>query len=157
MSSVLTPNMEDYLETIITLEDKKKVVRAKDIAKALKVKMPSVTSAIEKLVRKKLVNHERYGYIELTTKGQEIASEIRRRHEILFSFLFETLNIDLETAEEDACKMEHLISPITIEKFVQFVQFVEACPEEHGLKCFNYYLKHGIRPEKCLLNKKKNK
>jgi len=149
MSLALTPNMEDYLETIIILEDQKKAVRVKDIAQALKVKMPSVTSALETLVEKNLVNHERYGYVELTDTGQEIASQIRYRHRILSRFLFETLNIDAQIAEEDACKIEHVISPLTFERLVQFVKFVDTCPKENGLKSFNYFLKYGKRPEIC--------
>ena len=102
-----------------------KVITVKDIAKALDVKMPSVTSAIEKLAEKNLVNHEKYGYVELTTAGEKIASEICRRHEVLFKFLSETLNIDPETAKKDACKIEHVISPTTLERLVKFIQFVE--------------------------------
>ena len=125
MSLALTPTMEDYLETIIALESKKKAVRVKDIAEALEVKMSSVTSAIGKLAEKELVNHEKYGYVELTPTGQKVASDIRRRHETLFRFLSETLNIDSEIAEKDACKMEHGISPTTLERLVKFIQFVE--------------------------------
>lgn len=136
MSLALTPTMEDYLETIITLEATKKAVRVKDIAKALKVKMPSVTSALGKLAEKNLVNHEKYGYVELTNRGKKVASEIYRRHEILFSFLSETLNIEPEIAEKDACQIEHVISPTTLERLVKFIEFVEE--QQNGI--FTDYL-----------------
>lgn len=138
MPLALTPNMEDYLEAIVIIEGRRKAVRVKDIAEALEVKMPSVTSAIGKLAKKELVNHEKYGYVELTTAGEKIASEIYRRHEILFGFLSETLNIDSETAEKDACKIEHVISSETLERLVKFIQFIESCPEkDNRLKSFN--------------------
>ena len=134
MSSALTPNMEDYLETIMILEATKKAVRIKDIAKALKVKMPSVTTTIERLTEKELVNHEKYGYVELTYAGEEIASEVYRRHKMLFKFLSETLRIDSQTAEKDACEMEHVISPQTLERLGQFIQFAETSLKEYGIK-----------------------
>ena len=94
----LTTSMEDYLEAISILEENKKYVRVKDIAKYMKVKMPSVTGALKSLTEKKLVNHEKYEYVELTDRGAMIAQEIRQRHGAILKFLTEVLNIDPESA-----------------------------------------------------------
>ena len=67
--TALTRSMEDYLEAISVLDEEKKYVRVKDIARYMKVKMPSVTGALKSLVEKKLVNHERYEYVELTDQA----------------------------------------------------------------------------------------
>ncbi len=114
----LSSTMEDYLETIFNLEKSKKVVRVKDIAKEMEVKLPTVTSMMNTLSQRGLVNHEKYEYVELTAKGKRIAKDVYRRHVILRDFLTDILNIDKETAEEDACKMEHAVSPVTLERVV---------------------------------------
>ena len=83
----LTPTMEMYLETIKKIGEKKKAVRVKGIAQELKIKMPSVSEALKSLSQKGLIKHERYGYIELTDKGNKLAEKIDFRHRVLFSFL----------------------------------------------------------------------
>ncbi len=65
-STDLSANMEDYMETISLLSSRNRVVRVKDIAKTLKITMPSVTAALNKLREKDLIYYEKYGFIELT-------------------------------------------------------------------------------------------
>ena len=65
----LTSVMEDYLEAIFDLDKQKKVVRVKDIAKRLNVKMPTVTSMLKTLSKRELVHYEKYEYVEPTEKG----------------------------------------------------------------------------------------
>ena len=123
-----TASMEDYLEAIANLGGRSQVVRVKEISEALGVKMPSVTSALKKLSERELVEHERYGSIKLTPEGDKVASDVILRHKALTHFLAEALGIDLEIAEEDACKIEHVISPISLERVIKFIEFIEACP-----------------------------
>ncbi len=139
----LSESMEDYIEAISHLEDRLKVVRVKNIAKALKVKMPSVSSAFGVLARKGLVKYEKYDYVELTPIGQEVAYRLRRRHENLKKFLENILGVDEENAEKDSCGMEHHISRSTINNIVKFMEFVEQCPQgsNNCLKNFHDYLK----------------
>jgi DtxR family Mn-dependent transcriptional regulator len=125
----ITPTMEDYLEAIGELRKKDEVVRVKNIARQLNVKMPSVTEALKALAKDGLIRHERYGYVELTQKGGRIAEEIYSRHRILFKFLNQILGIDARTADEDACKMEHTISSTVLEKLIEFIKTLEACPQ----------------------------
>ncbi|MDO9529183.1 MAG: metal-dependent transcriptional regulator [Syntrophales bacterium] len=152
----LSSTMEDYLEAIFNLEKSKKAVRVKDIAKEMEVKLPTVTSMMGTLAQRGLINHEKYEYVELTTKGKRIAKDVYRRHVILRDFLTDILNIDKETAEEDACKMEHAVSPVTLERVVKFMEFVENCPRSGSdwLQRFNDYQQHGRVDDKCLAQMK---
>lgn len=132
MNVELSPTMENYLEMIIRLSKRGKVVRVNSLAKELKVKMPSVSEALNLLKDDGLVTHEKYGYIELTEKGSKIAEEIFSRHKVLFAFLTKILGIDPVTADEDACKMEHVVSPVTFSKLISFVR--EFSDRQKGVK-----------------------
>jgi len=147
-----TASMEDYLEAVAMLRGKGKVVRVSQISRKLKVKMPSVTSALKKLSEQELVEHERYGHIKLTPEGDKVAGEVLRRHKALTRFFAQALGINRKTAEEDACKIEHVISPLSLERVIKFIEFIEACPlgEANFPKRYKYYLEHGQPPEECL-------
>lgn len=129
MAKEITPTMEDYLEVIGQLGKKDEVVRVKNIARQLNVKMPSVTGALKTLAKDGLIRHEKYGYVELTQKGNHIAKEIYSRHQTLFKFLNQILRIDPRAAEEDACKMEHTISSTALKKLIEFIKSLESCPQ----------------------------
>lgn len=122
MAETLTSSMENYLETIKNLETDKGVVRVKNVAQELKVKMSSVSGALETLAKERLISHEKYGYIQLTNQGKRLAEAICSRHRTLFKFLTEVLGVDPKTADEDACKMEHAVSPMVLEKLVELVE-----------------------------------
>ena len=144
----LTSNMEDYLEAIVVLEKENGVARVKDISRMLNVKAPSVTSALSNLSGKGLVEHELYGYVELTLEGKKVAQDVLRRHNVLFCFLAGILNIDPKIALEDACKMEHSVSPQTLENLEKFIEFVKDSPDKGKselLKSFIHFLKTGKR------------
>jgi DtxR family Mn-dependent transcriptional regulator len=153
---ILTPTMEDYLEAILFLEEQERAVRVKDIAKSMNVKLPTVTSMLNTLIQRGLVNHEKYEYVELTDKGQNIAKEVKCKHEILSDFLSEVLGVDQKKAEEDACKMEHAVSPETMERLVDFMEFIEVCPRSGAswLKSFATYRTKGHSPKECLTHMK---
>ena len=140
-----SPSMEDYLEAISILARETEVARVTRISKALGVKKPSVTAALKKLSTEGLVEHERYGYVKLTDEGQKVAEDVFLRHEVLRHFLAEILGVAPEIASEDACKMEHSVSPVTLERLRKFVDFVLARPRRKSawLKGFNYYFEHG--------------
>lgn len=151
MSREHTASMEDYLEAVAMLQGNDKVVRVSQISRRLKVKMPSVTSALKKLSEQQLVEHERYGRIKLTPEGEAVARDVIRRHEALTRFFIQALSIDRKTAEEDACKIEHVISSPSLERVIKFIEFIEACPlgEVNFPKRYKYYLEHGQLPEDC--------
>jgi DtxR family Mn-dependent transcriptional regulator len=146
-----TASMEDYLEAIANLGEERKCVRVKQISEMLRVKMPSVTSALKKLSERELVEHERYGHIKLTPEGDKVARDVIRRHKALTRFFAQALGIDNETAEEDACKIEHVISSLSMERLVKFVEFIETCPlgSANFPSRYEYYLEHGELPQDC--------
>ena len=156
MISEQTASREDYLEAIAKLSEEETSVRVTQISKMMGVKKPSVTAALHKLSEDGLVKHRRYGLVELTREGRMIAEEVMRRHEVLFRFLSEVLDIDPETAQEDACRMEHSLSPTSLERLAKFVEFVMTCPKGEPVwhKGFKYYFEHGERDQelvtKCL-------
>lgn len=121
----LSPSLEDYLEAIYRLEKKHRVARVKDIAELMNVQMPSVTGAVKNLKTRKLVDYEKNSFINLSEKGLAIARSIQRRHSVLQSFLEEILLLPPETAEEQACKMEHSINPETAQRFLNCTQFLK--------------------------------
>ena len=151
-SIILSESLEDYLEIILLLEEKKKVARAKDIAEKMGVQRGSVTSALKSLEEKGLINYEPYSFVTLTKKGKRIAEEITHRHNSLKSLLFNILNIDEETAESTACRMEHAIDKKSLERLFSFIDFVYKCPRagEEWVRSFIDYCSSG-KPEweKC--------
>ena len=115
------------------------------------VKMPTVTSMLKTLSDRELVHYEKYEYVELTKEGEDVGKEIRRRHEVLLKFLTEILEIEFDTANAEACKMEHTLSSATLDRLTGFMEFIQNCPRtgENWLKYFKEYLVDGYRPEKC--------
>ena len=147
----LTSVMEDYLEAIFDLDNEKRVVRVKDIAKRMNVKMPTVSGMLKTLNNKGLVYYEKYEYIELTKDGADVGKEMRRRHKILCKFLTEILKIEFKIADKEACKMEHTLSSATLDSFTDFMEFVQTCPRagKSWLQYFEEYRLYGRSPEKC--------
>ena len=117
----MTNSLEDYLETIYLLAQTKGRARVRDVAAALHVKMPSVIKAILELKRLGFVVQEPYGAVELTEAGTEAASKILGRHTLLKEFLG-LLKVSEETAEKDACTMEHFLSAETLACITDFVK-----------------------------------
>lgn len=120
--------MEDYLETIYHIVSDKKAARAKDIALRMAVNSASVTGALRLLAEKGHINYAPYDVITLTPGGETLARDIVRRHEILKDFFTKVLDVDEGEAEDNACKMEHAVSPVIIDRLVRFVEFIQICP-----------------------------
>ncbi|ACN17330.1 TroR [Desulforapulum autotrophicum HRM2] len=124
----LSESLEDYLETILALQRANTVARSKDIAQRLNIKRGSVTGTLKKLANSDLVNYEPYGYVTLTPEGKKRALEIERRHVFLKDFLYRILNVDAETADRTACRMEHAMDKQVFDKFKAFVKKIDTCP-----------------------------
>ena len=103
---------EDYLECILKLSKQRPVVRSIDIANDMNYSKPSISVAMKNLRLNGYINVDESGFITLTDSGMEIASNIYDRHLILRKWL-EFLGISPETAEQDACKIEHTLSQET--------------------------------------------
>jgi Mn-dependent DtxR family transcriptional regulator len=103
-------SMEMYLETIHLLEKNYGHAHGVEIAERLGVSKPSVSKAMNYLKDKGLVNKEAYGTITLTKKGKEISEQIHTKHRLILLFLQHSLHLTAEEAEENACRMEHVLS-----------------------------------------------
>ena len=112
---------EMYLETILVLRKRNGLVRSIDIARELDFSKPSVSRAVGILKDDDYIVIDANGYIELTEKGKEKAKDIYEKHKILTTFLIETIKVSPEIAEEDACRIEHVISDDTFQGIKRFL------------------------------------
>ena len=101
---------ENYLEAILILKQNKGSVRSIDIAHYLNFSKPSASIAMKNLRNSELITVDSDGFISLTDAGHEIADTIFERHTVLSNMLIK-LGVSAEIAAEDACRMEHVISP----------------------------------------------
>ena len=118
--------IEDYVELFYDLQKGKNRVHTNDIASALKINPASVTEIFKKLSEAGYVNYEKYTGATLTKKGRKIAIATKKKHDILTEFLV-LLGVDKKTAEEDACEMEHILHPDTMDTVIKFVEVVRQC------------------------------
>lgn len=122
----LTPSSEDYLETILELCGENDTTRSVAIAEHLHVSKASVNKAMGILRDAGYIEQAHYGQIHLTSAGRERAAEILKRHTMIKRFLIEILGIDEATAEQDACRMEHVISADTRDHWYSYLRTVLA-------------------------------
>ena len=106
---------EDYLEAILILKKKSGMVRSVDLARHMGYSKPSISHAVGVLKDGGFVTVDREGYLHLTETGKEIAVKIYERHCVLTSGLI-NLGVDPEQAEQDACRMEHVVSDESFQK-----------------------------------------
>lgn len=118
---VMYESGENYLETILILKEKQGVVRSVDIARKLNFSKPSVSRAVGILKEDGYLTMEPTGELELTEKGMEKAGAIYERHKLLTEFLQKVAGVTPEIAEEDACRMEHIISDETFKGIKRFM------------------------------------
>lgn len=118
---------EDYLEMILMLGEQKGYVRSVDIATSLSVSKPSVSVAMKHLREAGYITMDKDNYIALTEAGMEIARRIYDRHKALTEILVR-IGVDPDTAQKDACKIEHDISPETYEAILR--QLAQSAPAE---------------------------
>jgi len=116
----INESAENYLETILMLGKKLPVVRAVDIANELGFKKSSVSIAMKNLRENNHITVSNAGFISLTDSGKQIAEMIFERHELISSWLI-SMGVSEETALEDACKMEHVISQESFEAIKKFI------------------------------------
>lgn len=109
MSLNIRESAEMYLETILVLSQKQPQVRSIDVVNALNYKKSSVSVAMKKLRENKLIEMDEDGFISLTPEGEKIAQTMLERHKLISNWLIQ-LGVDEETAIEDACRIEHVIS-----------------------------------------------
>ncbi|MBW2220058.1 MAG: metal-dependent transcriptional regulator [Deltaproteobacteria bacterium] len=114
--------------------------------------MASFTGSLKSLERKGLINYTPYSFITLTPNGLKIAREIAQRHSTLKDFLFKVLQVDPDTAEATACRMEHAIDAKSLERLTRFIDYIHTCPRtgQEWLESFINYCSSGAHNrEKC--------
>ena len=122
---------EDYLEAIVMLGGTtKQAVRSVDVANRLGVSKASVNKAVNYLKDNGYVDQPFYGGITLTASGQKYGRAIYKRHRYLTTFLAKELGIAPETAEREACLMEHAISDASFKKWVAYIDRLDIMESE---------------------------
>ena len=113
---------ENYLETILMLKEKNGSVRSIDIARELGFSKPRVSRAMSILRGNGYIAMEPSGEIHLTDSGRKRAEEIYRRHCLLTVFIKEVAKVSEQTAEENACRMEHILDQEVVDGISRFMQ-----------------------------------
>ncbi len=124
--SNISASLEDYLEIICNLLETTGSVKAVEIAKKLNISRASVSEALVKLAEKNLIVYEGHKGIIITEDGLKAARQVIEKHNTITEFFETTLFLDRKTAEENACKIEHVISD---EVFTRLRMFQSYCRE----------------------------
>lgn len=115
-----TQSREDYLETILVLMQKNGSVRSIDIVNELGYSKPSISRAVGILKKNEYIKVDPNGYISFTEEGRKVAEGVYERHKTIKKFFIEILGVSEENAEQDACKIEHILSDESYEKLKNF-------------------------------------
>jgi DtxR family Mn-dependent transcriptional regulator len=151
MSQELSAKLEDYLETIFRLEQENRFARVRDISAAQNVAKSAVTTALQSLSDKGLVNYKPYDPVTLSPEGRRAASRIVLRHRVIEDFLRNVLGLEEEQANSIACGMEHSIDKAALDRFVCFLAFVGRRREqgESWLEEFRRFIAGGAAGKIC--------
>ena len=114
-------SLEDYLETILSLQNKLGQIRSIDIVHELGYSKPSVSVAMKNLREREYITMTSDGYITLTESGKQRAENVMERHKLLYDWLIR-IGVSEKTAMEDACKIEHDLSEESFEKIKAFLE-----------------------------------
>lgn len=110
---------EMYLETILVLKEKKGMVRSIDIAREMNYSKPSISNGMKHLKEGGYITIDDEGFISFTESGEAVARKIYERHTVMTD-IFEKLGVSPETAQDDACKIEHVLSDETFEAIKKY-------------------------------------
>ena len=148
-STKLTRRLEDYLEAVLVLVRRDGVARVSDIASATNVSKSSVTAALKHLAEDGLVNHDPYRSVTLTPPGLALAEKVLDKHKLLTVFLTDVLHINATEAEENACRMEHVMDDMVLERISMLAGFIQDCPlgGAEWMKKFSDYCEQYPSPE----------
>lgn len=116
----LSPNLEDYIEVIYDLAREGGAARVNDVAARKEISKASVNNALKRLVKEGLINHESYGTITLTEKGNALAKKLEKRHAVIREFLQDVLQVRPAVADADACAIEHHIHKETVDNIAKY-------------------------------------
>jgi DtxR family Mn-dependent transcriptional regulator len=135
---MLTSTVEDYLKTILNMEDMKERASTSRVARRLAVADASVTDMMRKLQKAGLLEYRPYYGVTLTEKGRQTALKVLRRHRLIELFLHRTLGYGWELVHEEAERLEHVVSDLFVERLDALLGFPakdphgEAIPDAKG-------------------------
>ncbi len=129
--SQLSGKLEDYLEAVWILQERSGHAHVQEIARLVGVHKSTVSTALQSLAAKDLVHYEPYQVATLTETGLKAASAIDRRHKLLRRFMSSILMLDIKTADENACRMEHALDERVFERMTDFLDFIESSSGEN--------------------------
>lgn len=134
---------ENYLEAILALESDHDRVRVRDLSERLSVHKSTVTAALKALSERALIDYEPYGQIVMTSAGRRAAERVSADHAVLKTFLREVLLIEESVAEENACRMEHVVDRSVLNRLLSLAAFMEQRATTSGdfLAAFKAYVK----------------
>ncbi|NLW50593.1 MAG: metal-dependent transcriptional regulator [Candidatus Brocadiaceae bacterium] len=153
LTGQLSAALEDYLEAIYRLEREKRFARVRDISAMVNVAKSAVTTALQSLSDKGLVNYEPYEPVTLSPEGRERAGRILLRHRVIRDFLEGVLGLEAERSDSMACRMEHAIDRETLDRLVCFLAFVGRRRDEGDswLEEFRRFARGGSERQACEL------
>lgn len=141
-----TPRIEEYLESIYKLQQEQYPVSTGRLAEHLKLSPPSVSEMIRKLVGKDLVQHTEKG-VCLTEEGKHIAKKVIRRHRLSERLLTDMLGFKWDEVHDEACRLEHAISPEMEERIAESLGNPKTCPHGHPIPDKDgLFVKEIVRP-----------
>jgi DtxR family transcriptional regulator, Mn-dependent transcriptional regulator len=126
-TQALSGALEDYLKTILALVRDHGFARVRDIATARQVKAGSVTPALRRLADLGLITYSQREYIGLTQTGETEARRVVARHTLLTRFFTDVLRMAPEAAAQEACSMEHSLSPEAMDRFTRLFEYLQVC------------------------------
>lgn len=135
---MLTFTEENYLKSILLLQNDKEEISVNNLSKALKIKMPTVNSMVKKLVEKKLVIHQPYQPLKLTELGKKEALLVIRKHRLTEMFLVQKMNFGWDEVHEIAEQVEHIKSALFFDKMDALLEYPtldphgSPIPDKHG-------------------------
>lgn len=152
MQNELTESLEKYLLAIYEIVKVNKAARVKDVSNYLKIGGPATSDAVKTLAERKFINYVPYGIITITAKGKKKAEHKIKRHNTIYNFLEKVLMIDESRIEESAKRIEYSMPEDVLEKFIQFLSFMEncSCKEPKWVKSYKYYALNGGMQDKCV-------
>ena len=131
-NTTISSSLEDYLEAIAEIIEEQGHAHTKEIADHLKVKMPSVTNALQTLSARGLIHYQSHSPVFLTPAGAETAAVIRHRHNALRNFFCDILKLPANESNDAACKVEHIIGEKVTSRIVLLSEAIavrEDCAE----------------------------
>lgn len=153
MNKELTESLEKYLLAIYEIVKVNQAARVKDVSNYLKIGGPATSDAVKTLAERKFINYVPYGIITITPKGKKRAEEKILRHNTISNFLEKVLLVDSEKINISAKQIEYSMPEDVLEKFVNFLSFMEncSCKEPKWVKSYKYYSINGKMQDKCNL------